>query len=461
MKKLLWIGVGMAVFFSLSGSGLCGPAGSLDLTFNPGTGPDGVVDAVALQPDGKILIGGYFTKVNNINRVQVARLNSDGSVDPTFDPGDGPNGEVDSFALQTDGQILIGGSFVVVDGLRRPSIARLRADGSLDATLNTDAGLSAGLISCVAVQTNGQILATGNLTAFFNNLSHAGIARFNTDGSVDTSFDPGTGADSPIYAMAIQPDGKILAGGGFASFNGTNRSCLVRLNPDGSIDTGFNPNPLVPSTSGIKCLAVQTNGQVLIGGIFVSLNGYTRHNLARLNADGSLDLGFNSPAAAAASDVEQMVLQSDGKILAVGFQSGTSNNIFRLNGDGSLDAGFTPVAVRINALQVKKLLLQSDGKLLAGGGFNGINGTNINNIARLNVDNPVSTTLNLLHPQTYFGMNLSGVVSNVYRIESTSIVNTQSLWTPLFNVTLQTNPQFILDTNPAVGQRFYRAVSLP
>jgi len=136
-----------ALLLSLFATGLLAQPGSLDITFNPGTGPndggDPGVRSMALQPDGKILIAGSFTKVNNMTRMGVARLNADGSLDATFDPGDGigVGFSILTVVLQTDGKIIIGGAFSSVDGIKRRGIARLRSDGSLDVSYDPSPAL--------------------------------------------------------------------------------------------------------------------------------------------------------------------------------------------------------------------------------------------------------------------------------------------------------------------------------
>src|SRR4029434_8943900 len=110
--------------------------GSLDNSFNPGTGPDYGVTSVAVQPDGKVLIGGYFYNVSGTNRNGIARLNANGSLDNTFDPGGGSNGGVKALALQSNGKVVIGGDFTTVNGTSRNHIARLNTDGSLDSSFN-------------------------------------------------------------------------------------------------------------------------------------------------------------------------------------------------------------------------------------------------------------------------------------------------------------------------------------
>jgi uncharacterized delta-60 repeat protein len=98
----------------------------LDASFNPGTGADHWVNSIALQPDGKILIGGYFDTYNGTTRNRIARLNTDGSLDASFNPGTGANDGVRSIALQPDGKILIGGLFTAYNGTGRNRVARIR-----------------------------------------------------------------------------------------------------------------------------------------------------------------------------------------------------------------------------------------------------------------------------------------------------------------------------------------------
>jgi uncharacterized delta-60 repeat protein len=225
-----------------------------------------------------VIIGGEFTTVKGLVRFKVARLNADGSGDDTFNPGASlaelSNGDwyVTSVVLQPDGKVLIGGFFIVA-GFN--GIARLNADGSLDssfnptgawgasaialqpdgkvivdsARLNTNGTLDNSFISpigngvrSVALQPDGKVLVGGYL--FHADASHYGIARLNANGSPDGSFNPGTGANATVTSIAVQSDGKVLIGGWFTEVNGTNRDGIARLNADGSLDGSFNPfNP--------------------------------------------------------------------------------------------------------------------------------------------------------------------------------------------------------------------------
>ena len=298
------------------------PYSIIDYPFDPNA--DGAVYSIAVQSDGKILIGGDFTTLNNgtITRNYIARLNSDGSVD-TFDPNaDGP---VYSIAVQpSDGKILIGGAFTTLKGgtITRRRIARLDSNGNVDTTFDPNAN---GPVYSIAVQSDGKILIGGDFTSVGGTARNY-IARLNPDGSVDT-FDPN--ADGPVYSIAVQPDGKILIGGGFTNVGGTARNYIARLNPDGRVDT-FDPNVTGWWWTAVYSIALQSDGKILIGGWFTNVGGTPRNYIARLNQDGSVDT-FNPDAN---SPVYSIAVQSDGKILIGGDFTGVSgitrNHIARL-----------------------------------------------------------------------------------------------------------------------------------
>src|SRR5713226_1657173 len=270
--------------------------GSLDTSFNPGSGTDKQVRAITLQSDGKILIGGSFTSVNGTARNRIARLNADGSLDTSFNPGSGTDKQLRAITLQSDGKILIGGSFTSVNGTARNRIARLHADGSLDTSFNPGSGASGtfDFMQSIAQQVDGKIVIGGQFNSF-NGMAIKNVARLNADGSLDPSFNPGTGPNFLVNAVAVQLDGKIVIGGGFSNVNGTARQGIARLNADGSLDTSFNPGSGTDFNS-VSVLALQTDGKIVIGGLFASVNGTAHESIARLNTNGSLDTSFNTQA---------------------------------------------------------------------------------------------------------------------------------------------------------------------
>ncbi|RYZ13646.1 MAG: hypothetical protein EOO70_08385, partial [Myxococcaceae bacterium] len=232
---------------------------------------------------------------------------------------------------------------------------------------------------------DGKVLIGGSFTTI-SGTARSGLARLNPNGSLDTSFNPGTGENAMIYSLALQSDGKVLLGGAFTSINGTTRNRVGRLNADGSLDMGFDVGTVVNSTGSIwgsatplvRALAVQSDGKVLVGGTFTSINGTARRNIVRLNASGSVDTSFlvNGPS----NTVYTIALQSDGKML-LGCISG---RIVRLNANGSDDWSFyadTGTNDTFNAIA-----LQSDGKVLVGGSFSSISGKARSYLDRLDND---------------------------------------------------------------------------
>jgi uncharacterized delta-60 repeat protein len=416
----------------------------LDHSFNPGSGPNDAIETLALEPNGKIIIGGWFTSYNGVTRNRIARLNEDGSLDLTFIPVTFQYGFIKSIVLQPDGKIIIGGSFSFNGNAR--GITRLNPDGSLDSIFNQSTEAS-NVVYSMSLQPDGKIIIGGDFTTFYGAIRNR-IARLNADGSLDTTFNPRTGANNKVEAIALQPNGKILIGGRFISYNGDTVNSIARLNTDGSLDTTFNSGS--GANSGVYTIALQTDGKVIIGGGFTSINGNSRNRIARLNANGSIDTSFNigtgvigvgnyvgtitiqpngkifiggdielynniptrlyaalnsngslvtnfNQGMGANGSVSAISLQQDGKIIIGGtfsrYYGSPRNYIARLNSDGSLDTTFNP-GTGPRGGWVETVVLQPDGKIIIGGNFQSYNGININNIARLNTDGSLDSTFN-------------------------------------------------------------------
>ncbi|MBU0492901.1 MAG: hypothetical protein KKB13_13725 [Chloroflexi bacterium] len=316
------------------------PDGSLDPGFATGSGANGPVRAIALQSDGKIIIGGSFTQFNGSTRNCLARLNPDGSLDPTFNPGAG--GPVYTLVVQTDDKILVGGNFTAVGGISRNRIARLNDDGSVDTGFDPGTGADNVVYALAVREADNTVILGGNFT-HVNALTRTRIARLTSTGTVDLTFDPGDGANSPVYAVAIQSDGKLIFGGDFTTIDGAIRNRIARLNTDGTVDAGFNPG--LGANALVRALDIQTDNRVLIGGHFTRINGVARNHIARINTDGSLDATFDT-SVGTNGDVWSITLQTDGRgIIAGEFASvnGTGRNcLARLNDNGTLDGSFAP-----------------------------------------------------------------------------------------------------------------------
>ncbi len=378
--------------------------GTVDPTFNPSANSS--VQAITLQPDGKILVGGDFSAFApnggaSITRSCIARVNANGTIDATFDPR--PNNSVHAVVVQADGGIVIGGDFTGLTAgggspVTRNHIARLNANGTIDTNFNPDAN---GAVDALAVQPDGRLVMGGKFTKLAFNVSTIDrryAARLNVDGTVDVSFDPN--ADSIVGAVAIQPDGKVLLGGAFTALgpnDGTPiaRNHLARMNVNGTLDTTFNPSP----NGFVRTIVLQPDGKILIGGGFNSLapNGAVsvlHKYIARLNQDGTLAPGVNP---APNDQIFTIAVQHDGKIVCGGaFLSSNSfggqarNRIARLETDGRVDQ-----TLNLNLIgdDILATAVQADGKILIGGDFTSVLGLQRNNLARLNTDGTVDTTL--------------------------------------------------------------------
>ena len=303
--------------------------GAVDETF--AAAAEGNVFALALQPDGKILLGGEFTKVNGQPCRRIARLNPDGLLDESFTIRAGVNKDIRAVVVQPDGKILLAGHFDGVAGRRLNGVARFNADGSRDGTFRPGTGTTA-FVWALALRPDGKILAVGDFKDF-SGKPCCRLVRLDTDGTVDMDFKTGSGADGQVFAVALQPDGKIVVGGDFNRINQVERNRIARLNPDGSVDMSFNPGA-GPNT-GIRCIARQPDGKFLIGGVFTSVDGVARNRIARLKADGSLDSGFD-PGEGASEVVRWVVPQADGKVVIVGgfsqFEGSPCVRLARLHG---------------------------------------------------------------------------------------------------------------------------------
>jgi uncharacterized delta-60 repeat protein len=394
----------LAVFIAL---GVCVTAHAADL-------PNGTVYASAIQADGKVIIVGDFTSYDDNLRSGIARFNADGAldldfnpgVDMIYNPGTHTNGIIYAIAIQSDGKFVIGGSFSFYrDGKAINRIARLNTDGSLDDSF--DSGIGADWdVRAIAIQPNGKIIIGGYFSAYNGNTSQR-IARIESNGMLDISF-AGYGISmysAVVSSIAIQPDGKIIIGGIFNIYRselGANISNIARLFPDGTLDVYFSlsagsQSALLGIGSNtvkyINALALRSDGNIILGG------GYPSYPFARANmlrSDGTADPAFTPDTGP--DPAKAIAIQSDGKIIIGGsftsYNGATSNHIVRLNPDGSTDYDFNP-GTGANG-DIETINLQSDGKIIIGGNFTEYNGTNINGYAQLDT----AGTLDM--PSDYF-----------------------------------------------------------
>ncbi|MCA9127761.1 MAG: cadherin-like domain-containing protein [Planctomycetales bacterium] len=336
------------------------------------SGNDDFISSVTVQADGKILVTGRLNAFNPSADTVLVRYNADGSLDTSFGGGDGIvtttiSANIDYGAdvtVQSDGKILVSG--LSYNGSNYDfALSRYNTDGSLDTTFDsdgivtTDFSSSADYGNKVSLQSDGKILVSGYSTAA--GLFDFALVRYNTDGSLDTTFDGdgrvitpvGPGQDY-VQDMTLQSDGKILVTG-YVN-NGSNQDfALVRYNTDGSLDTSFGGGDGIVTTAiGAasdygQSVQVQSDGKIVVGG-YADIGGVWEFALTRYNSDGTLDASFGGGDGIVTTDVgpgfdsgRSLTIQSDGKILLAGISSNGSNDDFalvRYNSDGTLDTTF-------------------------------------------------------------------------------------------------------------------------
>ena len=397
--------------------------GSLDTGFAPVT-VDVSGYSVSIQPDAKVLFTGLFTRMNGTERLGLVRLNPDGTPDLSFNASISRFGQVNSIAIQPDGKTIVAGFFLRARGVARRNIARFNINGSLDTTFDpgTSTGYSTNLansIQSIALQTDGKIIAVGNF-AGYNGSPGAGIVRINADGSIDPSFDT-SALGPPQFAffsdVLVLPDGSVvitgavggrrvlhlsatgiqdtsfanfninglvlkvvregsgsfLIGGAFTTVAGQARPRIARLNSNGTLNTAFNAGlPNIAGTT-VQEIVVESSGNILIGGLFDTVGGQSRKGIARLQPNGSLDTSF-VPGTGTDGTVFSIARQADGKYFVGGsfanFNSASAKSLVLLNSDGSTDTTFASGIGNNPANFVRRLLFQPDGDLLVGGAYN-------------------------------------------------------------------------------------------
>jgi len=278
--------------------------GTYDSTFVvTGTGLDGQwtapfsgIKAIAVQSDGKILVGGGFDDYNGTQIPQnLVRFNSDGSIDPTFTGLiTGFNYDVYAIEIQLDGKILVGGWFDAYNGVYAGGLIRLNSDGSVDPTFSgITTGFGGFVVESLKLQPNGKILVGGNFNTYNGNPCGQYIIRLEPDGSVDAGFITGTGFDSQVKGFELQSDNKILVFGAMQQYDVTSfGKGLVRLNTDGSFDSTLNNG--TGAVGIVNSSVVQPDGKIFAGGSFATYNGNTVGKIIRIDSGGTYDSTFNS-----------------------------------------------------------------------------------------------------------------------------------------------------------------------
>jgi uncharacterized delta-60 repeat protein len=351
-------------------------------------------NAMAIQSDGKILLGGSSQNSFTSADFALVRYHDDGTLDTTFGIAGKVKTAIESYsegqsiAIQNDGKILLGGFspwFI--------NLARYNSDGNLDTTFGTGGKVITDIIGyyaeqckSVAIQNDGKIVIGGDAKHITNDSAYLLLARYNVNGTLDSSF----GNQGQVvaraglgYTLAIQNDGKILLGGA-SNFN----FALVRYNTDGTLDNSFGVNGEVITSVGISAeantLLMQSDGKILLGGYAYNAN-FSDFASVRYNSNGALDNGFGvagkviTAMGAFNSKGTSLGIQAVGKILFAGNAANSSSefSIVRYESSGNLDTSFglngkvvTPIGISYS--NCSSITIQNNGKILLGGdAYNG------------------------------------------------------------------------------------------
>lgn len=352
-------------------------SGGVDSSFsNFVVGPDYDVNTIATYNDGRILIGGYFDNYNNIEAHAVARINQDGALDNSFTSGLPSNFYATHVEILDNGKILVRGEISSTG-----YIYRLNSDGSLDNSFNT---ISLGMASLDT--TNFVVQPDGKIITVYSSDS---IIRLNADGTQDSTWSL-LGTDLVVYKIVATTNDSFLVAGNPA-IGGDSQDGIIRIDKDGNLDNSFlNGNiGLGGIFNGINDVEIDSEGYIWISGSFTEYHGILAQNIAKLNPDGTLNSTFQSSLSSDSYEIDKLVIQPDGRILAGGYIYAPTDEdyrmIVRLNADGTKDTTFDSGYNSTDYDYICDMQLMDDNKLLIGGYFENYNGGTMNNLVQINL----------------------------------------------------------------------------
>lgn len=345
------------------------------------------VSAVAVQElngETYTIVGGTFTQMDGLPRVRLARLNTDGTIDDTVFNKISVNGEVRAIVVQSDGKVIIGGAFTsitdstIVNASNVPvpqtrnRIARLNTNGTLDTTYNPNLNSD---MRVMVLLPGDNLLIGGNFSAVGATTRNR-VARLTAAGAVDT-FNPNVNGE--VKAIAVQSDGQVVIGGAFTTVGGIARNRMARVSSSAVLDSTFDPNV----NNEVRGISMLPDGSMMVGGIFTTFTqggvAIVRSRLARLSTTGAVDTTFDLEVN---NEVRAMFTQADGKVVILGIFTSigtqTRNFVARFNTDATLDSTYNPNP----NFEARGIAQASDGRLVLGGIFSRINGATSQWVAR-------------------------------------------------------------------------------
>ena len=357
------------------------------------------INVLLLQPDQKILVGGPFTTYNSVSRPRLVRLLNNGDLDPAFQTSSGfSSGEVQSLAVQNDGKIIVGGTFPSFNGQPRSGIVRLDSTGALDLGFTVGTGFNNGSnVYAICLQPDGKILVGGSFNTY-DGTPAGRIVRLNTDGSLDTTFISGVGFDNSARSINFDNvTNSIYVGGNFSEYdNNTAANRLVRLSINGILDPTYDVGNGFSNT--VYRTLLDNSGKLIVAGAFTSYDGQTLRRICRLMSDGSVDTSFLS-GNGFDNIVYDLHFDANNNLLAAGdfaiYDTDTIGRLCRILPDGRLDHSFYTSSIstyNYTVDEIQSLDVQVDGSILIGGAFIEYNNTLRNKIARVKPDGWLETS---------------------------------------------------------------------
>jgi uncharacterized delta-60 repeat protein len=351
--------------------------GTIDTTFaNPVTVGD-TVRKITIQPDGKILVGGNFTTYNSQGYNRIVRLNSSGTIDTSFIIGTGFSSEVYDIAIQSDGKILVAGAFTTYNGSASNAIIRLEPNGTRDTTFVIGTGFN-GTVRRLKIQPDGKILAGGVFTSYNGTTSNR-IIRLESNGAIDTTFSIGTGFTTTVFDIELDSSENVFVCGDFTSYNGTTSSRLVKLSHTGAIDAslvignGFNGRT--------RRVYVNSDGSMYVLGSFTTYKGINFRGAVKISSIGDLDYSFNTRHGLTYSGitddfgVHDIQITSDNKVVLFGgiygYKGETNTYVVGMNKSANVNQEMRAQLARqgFSNGEVRRVLIQPDGMVLIGGTY--------------------------------------------------------------------------------------------
>ena len=339
----------------------------------------GRVHAVAPQPQGGTIVAGDFVRANGVSRSNILRLQQDRALDPTWNPM--ADAEVDSVAIDANGDIFAGGKFESIGGQSRRSLAKLSGTGNgvVDALWNPEC---VGTVDSLATDAFGNIYAGGSFFAVGGQI-RTNIAKLSAtgNGSADALWNPSP--DSPVSTIALDGSGHVYVGGYFQQIGGANRNYLAKLsaNDQGNADPTWNPNP----NSWVNAVAIDPTGNVFAGGAFSGIGGSSQRLLAKLSGIGSGAADANWFTYASGSYVDAVSIDHDARVYIGGifnFNGSALHNLARLSANGAPDASWNPSPDG----EIFALAPDSSNDMYVGGNFKSIGGKSVLGLALLPTD---------------------------------------------------------------------------